>query len=158
MFKHKKDVLFLVSLFLFPVFFAFFSEWVVIDNDMIKKLVYLFVGFVVITTIYIILSSIFKKNPHFLSRGIWGNKFFTFLVGAILLSLLIGVYILLFNSISVNSFLNRFLTLFLAYPVLFVLILMIHSFISNVFVDAKNNILLISSYSILVVQAIFMLL
>lgn len=153
-----KNIIYIATLLLFPFIFALFSEWVVMNNDLIKKIVFLFVGFVVITSVYIILSSIFNRYPHFLSRGILGNKFISFIIGAILLSLLTGIYIMLFNSITVSSFQNRLLTLLLAYPVLFVLICMICSFLSHVLDKTAHHLLLVSSYSILGVLAIFMFL
>lgn len=153
-----KNIIYVVSLLIFPFFFAFFSEWVVMNHMLIKKIVLLFIGFVVITSVYIALSLIFKKNPHFLSRGILGHKFFSFIIGAILLSLLIGAYIMLFNSVALSPFLNRLLTLLLAYPVLFVLICMICSFLSHGLEKTPKSLLFVSSYSILALLAIFMLL
>lgn len=155
----KDNYLITLILIFIPLLFIILPSWINDSNTVVETIAFIFITAIVIITNYRVILFIFNRYPMFLETGIFKNKLITFIIGAILLSTMIGVYIVIFNSIPIQEpLINRGITLLLAYPTLFVLILLIYSFIKNVFSGEKESLLFVSSFSILAVLIIMILL
>lgn len=153
----KDNYLVTLILIFLPLLFVVLSSFLNISNSFIQTISFLFITAIVIVAIYRVILFIFNKYPHFLETGLWKNKFFTFVVGATLLIVMIGLYIALFNNLSVQPLISQSLTILLAYPTVFILILLIYSFIKNFYAGTKESLLFVSSSSIFAILALLIL-
>lgn len=155
----KDNYLITLILIFIPLLFVILSSWVNASNRLVQTIAFLFITTIVIITIYRITLFIFNKYPKFLETGIFKNKFITFIIGASLLTIMIGVYVVIFNSIPMqHPLINRGITILIAYPTVFILILLVYSFIKNFFLGTKESLLFVSSSSILAILIILILL
>lgn len=157
--KLKKDTYLTTLILIFiPLLFIVLSSWVDFNSKFVQTFSFLLMTFIVIITVYRMILYIFNRYPNFLETGLWKNKFATFIIGASLLLAMISLFIVLFNNLTLHPLLNRGLTIVLAYPTVFVLILLIYSFIKNFFSGTKESLLFVSSSSILIILILLILL
>lgn len=148
----------LIVLTLSVILFIFLDAKIDVDSQSINGIFFIIASLIVIITIYITLKIIIQKYPRFLEMGIWENPLNHLIIGTFVLFIFVLVFILSSNNLQLTPIMNKAMTLIMAYPVSFVLILMVDAFYKRVFNVDRGKRLFISSISIVLGLAIMILL
>lgn len=157
----RNHVILLILLTAAAVLFVGLDEQVNVDNPSFQSMFFIIATFIVIMTIYIILRMIIYKYPDFLQKGIWENPIHTLFIGTFALVVVLIAFMLIANNLEWNPMVNKAMTFLMAYPVAFILIVMVDAFLSRIYQADRDKRLFISSMSIvlgLAVMIIFSLL
>ncbi|GAA0425422.1 MAG: hypothetical protein ACQEWU_10480 [Bacillota bacterium] len=153
----RNRLIILIVLAFLPILFLTIDYKLDVENNYINSLFFVIATLIVTMTIYVILSLIIKKYPSLFEKGIWNNPFHTLMIGTLILFVFILVAVLSVNNLDFSPTMNKGLTFIMAYPVVFVLILMIDSFYKGVFNIVRERRLFISSISVVFILAIMIL-
>ncbi len=145
----KNNPIILIVLIISAILFISFDAQIATDNQNLNHIFFIIACLIVMMTVYVILKIIIQKYPSFLERGIWKNPLNTLLIGTLVLFILLLVFMSGFNYLQPPPFMNKTITLIAAYPVSFVLILMVDTFYSRIFSVDRERRLFISSISII---------
>lgn len=155
---NRNHIVLLIILTLCAILFIALSDIININNNGLHSMFLVIASFIIVMTIFIILKMIIQKYPLFLENGIWSNPFNTLFIGTFALFTLGIVFMFIHNSIELRPLFTRALTFMMAYPILFVLILMIDAFYKRIFAGNRVKRLFISSMTIVLGLAMMILL
>ena len=154
----KGNILISITLFILPILYVLLSEIIIVHNDSFTQIFLLLAVAIVVGTVYVLQLWIIKRSSTFMIKGLFGNNPLIIVVGTFILIFLIVTITLLFNNLFVDPFLQRLLTFLFAYPVMFIFIMIIGAFYKNILSGTRENILIISSFTVFIGLAILILL
>ena len=156
--KHlRNNIVLLIVLILSAILFIFLDDKFTVHNQGINSVFFIMATLIVTMTIYILLKVIIQKHPSFLEKGIWENPLNMLFIGAFALFVFVLIILFASNNLEPTPIMNKAMTLMMAYPVSFVLILMIDAFYKRILNVDREKRLFISSMSIVLGLAVMIL-
>lgn len=148
--EFKKNILYLMILLLSMIFFIVLdvTSIIYVEKEFIKNLLFIIATVIVTMTVYVVLRIIIIMYPMFLNKGILASSFKTILFGLFILMLILLTLVFCSNNLDFDSMVSRIITFIIAYPVSFILVLMIDGFYKSLFNIEKEKRLFISTISI----------
>ncbi|MGM8365895.1 hypothetical protein ACLIBG_10520 [Virgibacillus sp. W0181] len=156
--KHlRNNIVLLIVLILSAILFILLDDKFTVHNRGINSIFFIIATFIVTMTIYILLKTIIQKHPRFLEEGIWKNPLNTLFIGTFSLFVFVLIFVLASNNLEPTPIMNKIMTFIMAYPVSFVLVLMVDAFYKRIFNVDREKRLFISAMSIVLGLAVMIL-
>lgn len=153
----SRRIIVFILLFCLPVIFLVLDFKIDEKNKYINSLAFILATLIVVMTTYVILRLVIKKFPSFLEKGIWENPFNTLIIGTLILFLLVMIILLGINNFDLNTIVTKLLTFAVAYPIIFILTVMLDAFYKQILKVNRKDRLLVSSVSIILILTIMIL-
>lgn len=153
----KNNLTLLIVLIISAILLISLDAKIVVDNQSFDSIFFIIACLIVMMTVYVLLKVIVQKHPSFLEKGIWENPLNTLFIGTLVLFIFVLVILSVSNNLQPGPIMNKIMTLVVAYPISFVLILMVDAFYRRIFNVARERRLFISSISIVLVLATMIL-